>query len=227
MVALIPARSGSKRVPDKNVRLLNGKPLIAYTIEPALTSKVFKRVIVSTDSSEYADVAKSYGAEVLMRPSALAGDRSPDIEWVRHVLENAVEAECFSILRPTSPFRKPATIHRAWDQFMGDPEIDSIRAVELCGQHPGKMWTLEENRLLPLLAQPQDEQPWHSRQYADLPQVYVQNASLEMAWRNVVFEKGTIAGDAIAPFFTEGLEGFDINIETDWWLAERLLLDRS
>ncbi len=87
VVALIPARSGSKRVPDKNIRPLAGHPLIAYTIAAALNSGVFTDVIVSTDSEQYADVAKYYGAEVpFLRPDALAGDQSPDIEWLQYTL---------------------------------------------------------------------------------------------------------------------------------------------
>src|SRR5210317_1800117 len=114
IVALIPARSGSKRVPDKNIRLLAGHPLMAYSIAAALQSKIFKKVIVSTDSQRYADIAGHYGAEVpFLRPAKIAGDTSPDIEWVVHTLsqlrENGQDYECFSILRPTSPFRLPET----------------------------------------------------------------------------------------------------------------------
>lgn len=87
IVALIPARAGSKRVPDKNIRPLAGHPLIAYTIAAALESKIFSDVIVSTDSENYADIAKYYGAEVpFLRPEGLAGDQSPDIEWLAYTL---------------------------------------------------------------------------------------------------------------------------------------------
>ncbi len=90
MVALIPARSGSKRVPDKNIRLLAGHPLIAYSIAAALQSKVFDKVLVSTDSERYADIARHYGADVpFMRPPTIAGDTSPDIEWVAYTLNRA------------------------------------------------------------------------------------------------------------------------------------------
>lgn len=228
IVALIPARSGSKRVPDKNIRLLAGHPLIAYSIAAALQSRVFKTVMVSTDSERYADIARHYGAEVpFLRPATIAGDVSPDIEWVLHTLkqlrDHGLEADCFSILRPTSPFRLPETIRRAWQEFLAQEGVDSLRAVEKCQQHPGKMWILRGKRMMPLLPMGPAEQPWHSSQYPSLPEVYVQNASLEIARTEVVFETGTIAGNVVMPFLTEHYEGFDVNSNYDWDLAEHLV----
>jgi CMP-N,N'-diacetyllegionaminic acid synthase len=225
-VGLIPARAGSKRVPNKNVRDLAGHPLLAYSICAALDSGVFAKVVVSTESEEIAELALRYGAEVpLRRPEELAGDKSPDIEWVRHMLDGLAERgqryDCFAILRPTSPFRRPATVRRAWRAFLEDGLADSLRAVEKCVQHPGKMWTLDGSRMRPLMANPDaDGTPWHSTPYQALPPVYVQNASLEIARCDVPLHKGTIAGDVIMPFLTEGLEGFDINGPEDWILAE-------
>jgi N-acylneuraminate cytidylyltransferase len=228
IVALIPARSGSKRVPDKNIRLLAGHPLIAYSIAAALQSRVFKTVMVSTDSERYADIARHYGAEVpFMRPATIAGDISPDIEWVEHTLKqlrsNGQNYDCFSILRPTSPFRLPETIRRAWQEFLAQEGVDSLRAVEKCQQHPGKMWIVRGKRMLPLLPMGPAEQPWHSSQYPSLPEVYVQNASLEIARTQVVFEERTIAGNVVMPFLTEDYEGFDVNSNYDWDLAEHLV----
>jgi len=228
IVALIPARAGSKRVPDKNIRPLAGHPLIAYTISSALQSQVFSAVIVSTDSQLYGDIAGHYGAEVPhLRPSELAGDLSPDIEWVEYTLrrlqENGRDYDCFSILRPTSPFRLPETMKRAWQAFLAGEGTDSLRAVEKCKQHPGKMWVVRGNRMVPLLPLTPSEQPWHSSQYQSLPEVYAQNASLEIAWSRVVFESRTIAGNVLMPFFTKDYEGFDLNSAYDWNLAEHLI----
>jgi N-acylneuraminate cytidylyltransferase len=227
-VALIPARSGSKRLPGKNVRRLAGHPLLAYTVSAAVESGLFAAVIVSTESREYAAVAEHYGAEVpFLRPEAMAGDTSPDFEWVEYTLAKLADGgrrcDCFSILRPTSPFRVAATIRRAWEEFAAEEGIDSLRAVEKCAQHPAKMWVVEGKRMTPLLPGTDEGQPLHSRQYQSLPEVYVQNASLEIAWSRVVFEKKTIAGDVILPFFTEGHEGFDLNRPLDWEMAERLV----
>lgn len=227
-VALIPARAGSKRVPHKNVAPLAGHPLLAYSIASARSSGVFDAVIVSTDSDQYAGIARHYGAEVpALRPAALAGDTSPDVEWIEHMLgelqARGREYDAFSILRPTSPFRMPQTILRAWTTFLADRSADSLRAVEQCQQHPGKMWVKRGNRLLPLLPFGPDEQPWHSSQYPSLPVIYVQNASLEIAWVRTVRDTRTIAGVSIVPFVTEGFEGFDVNHSYDWDLAELLV----
>jgi len=156
-VALIPARSGSKRVPNKNVRLLAGYPLLVYAIAGARQSGVFKSVVVSPDSKAYASVARQYGAEVpFLRPTRMSGDLSPDIEWVEHALRSLKrlgrEFDAFSILRPTSPFRLPETIRRAWAAFLDEPGIDSLRAVQRCREHPGKMWVIRGRRIIPLLA---------------------------------------------------------------------------
>ncbi len=228
IVALIPARAGSKRVPDKNIRPLAGHPVIAYTIAAALGSGIFKDVIVSTDSEHYAEIAKHYGAEVpFLRPAELSGDQSPDIEWLQYTLDRLQGAgrnnDCFSILRPTSPFRMPETIQRAWHEFSTQIGVDSLRAVEKCTQHPGKMWVVRGSRMMPLLPLGPAEKPWHSSQYPSLPEIYVQNASLEIAWSRVVFENRTIAGNVVMPFFTVGYEGFDVNNEYDWQLAEQMV----
>jgi len=228
IVALIPARSGSKRVSDKNIRPLAGHPLIAYSISAALQSGIFSSVIVSTDSERYADIAKHYGAEApFLRPPEIAGELSPDVEWVEYALNHLRDEgrvyDCFSILRPTSPFRQAETVQRAWQLFLSQEGVDSLRAVEKCKQHPGKMWVVRGNRMAPLLPLSPAEQPWHSSQYQSLPEVYVQNASLEIAWSRVVFQGRTIAGNVVMPFFTQDYEGFDINNEYDWKLAEELI----
>jgi N-acylneuraminate cytidylyltransferase len=137
-------------------------------------------------------------------------------------------------LRPTSPFRTAATIQRAWSVFTSADGADSLRAVEKCTEHPGKMWVVRDDRIVPLLppeargalaGQGPAGQPWHSTPYQALPPVYVQNASLEIAWTRVVFEGRSIAGDVMVPFITEEHEGFDINDPHDWMIAERLIAD--
>jgi CMP-N-acetylneuraminic acid synthetase len=228
VIALVPARAGSKRLAGKNTRPLAGHPLLAYTIAAALESGVFSAVVVSTESSETADIARYYGAEVpFLRPTEFASDLSPDIEWVRHALvalrDGGRSFSAFSILRPTSPFRGAGTIRRAWTQFKGEEGIDSMRAVERCKQHPGKMWVIEGRRMRPLLGGGPADPPWHSMAYQALAPVYIQNASMEMAWTKVPFEQGTISGAIVAPFFTEGYEGVDLNDARDWWYAEHLV----
>ena len=227
-VALIPARSGSVRVPHKNIRPLNGHPLIAYTIAAARASGVFDAVVVSTDSEDYAAIARHYGAEVpFLRDRGIAGSTSPDIDWVLHALDQ-LEAQgrgfdAFSILRPTSPFRKPETIRRAWTGFASAEGVDSLRAVEKVEQHPGKMWVVRGERMVPLMPLTPEDAPWHSQQKAALPDVYVQNASLEIAWTAMARRTRSIAGQVLTPFLTVDDEGVDINGEADWWYVEHLL----
>jgi CMP-N-acetylneuraminic acid synthetase len=200
-------------VPGKNVRRLGQHPLLAYTLAAAQQAGVFQRVVLSTDDPSYAEIGRHYGADVpFLRPPELAGAGSTDIEWVQHALEGLQSAgeqfDVFAILRPTSPFERAS------------PAVDSLRAVEPVSQHPGKMWRILGDRLVPVLPVQPEGVPWHSRPTQSLPAVWVQNASLEIAWTRCA-KAGSIAGEAVLPFLTEGLEGFDINSEYDWSYAQQ------
>lgn len=227
VIALVPARSGSERVPHKNIRPLAGHPLIAYAIATARQAGVFSRIVCSTDAEEIADIARWYGAEVpFLRPAEYATSTSPDIEWIRFTLERLPERyDLFAIVRATNPFRGPEAIRRGLEQLLATPEADSLRAVELVKQHPGKMWVIDEGgrTMRPLLDQSHLEVAWHAGQYQALPPVYVQNSALEIAWTRVVFETGTREGRVVAPFLTRGLEGFNVDDEEDWQRAETLV----
>ncbi len=225
VAALIPARSGSERVRDKNIRPLAGHPLLAYAIASARQAEVFDRVVCSTDSTKIAEVAQRYGADVpFLRPAEFATSTSPDIEWITHALEQLEEHyDLFAIVRATNPFRGPDVLQRGLQQLLATPEADSIRAVELVKQHPGKMWMLEGKTMRPLLDQSHLDTAWHAGQYQALPQIYVQNSALEIAWTRVVSQTGTREGRVIAPYLTAGYEGFNIDDEEDWDRARRLL----
>jgi len=221
VIALIPARSGSERIKNKNVKLLGEHPLVAYTILAAKKAGIFTDIILSSDNETYAAIARYYGANVpFLRPPEFATSTSPDIEWVSYTLRRLAKEgnqfDCFSILRPTSPFRTSETIRRAWRQFLENTQFDSLRAVEKCSQHPGKMWVLTDSGMKPLLEQPKEGPPFHSQQFAALPTIYVQNASLEIAWSRVALEENSISGKKLFPFFTDELEGTDLNNESDW-----------
>jgi N-acylneuraminate cytidylyltransferase len=224
-VALIPARSGSERVHEKNIRPLAGHPLLAYAIATARQAEVFDRVVCSTDSGKIAEVAQRYGADVpFLRPPELATSTSPDIEWIRNALDHLDEHyDLFAIVRATNPFRGPDVLRRGLAQLVATPEADSIRAVELVKQHPGKMWVLEGRTMRPLLDQSDLDVAWHAGQYKALPEIYVQNSALEIAWTRVVSQTGTREGRVVAPFLTQGYEGFNIDDEDDWERARRLL----
>jgi N-acylneuraminate cytidylyltransferase len=133
--------------------------------------------------------------------------------------------DLFALVRATNPFRGPDVVRRGFDQLLATPEADSIRAVELVKQHPGKMWRVSEDgrTMTPLLDQSHLEVAWHAGQYQALPEVYVQNSALEIAWTRVVTETGTREGGVLAPFLTQGLEGFNVDDEEDWARAERLV----
>jgi CMP-N,N'-diacetyllegionaminic acid synthase len=229
-VALIPARSGSKRIIDKNIYPLNGYPLIAYTIVLAIQSNIYDDIFVITDSEKYAEISKKFGAKVpFLRPKSISGDISPDIEWVKYSL-NKLEAlgnkyDIFSILRPTSPFRSIQMLKNSMEKFLHSSKIDSLRAIEKCTQHPGKMWVVSNNKqiMTPLFPLRINDTYWHSNQYSSLPEIYVQNASLEISWTRNVIENNSISGEIIMPYETESFEGFDINNIVDIYLAETLI----
>lgn len=219
-ICLVPARSGSKRVANKNVMEINGHPLLAYTISAAIDSGEFDSVVVSTDSESYVDIARHYGADVpFLRPSEFSTDYSPDIEWVAYTLaelkSNGQEFDRFSILRPTSPFRTVATIRRAMAQFSDSKDADSLRAVELCTQHPAKMWQIVDDLLVPVMPGKTGNHEWYSMPTQSLPTVWVQNASLEIAHTRCVTEQNSISGKKIIAFKTNYPEGLDINSESD------------
>lgn len=228
-ISFIPARSGSKRIPNKNIKILFGHPLIAYTIEVAKQCKLFFRIIVSTDSAEIAKIAKYYGTEVpFLRPKEFATDESPDIDWLKYTLRkleiDEKKTPFFSILRPTSPFRSVSMIQKAWKLFLSDKIADSIRAVEKCAQHPAKMWTIKGNRMKPVLKNPNlNGVEWFSTPMQILPPIYAQNSSLEIAKCEIPLHTNSIAGTEIIPFFTKDFEGYDINSEKDWIFAQYLI----
>lgn len=227
-VAFIPARCGSKRIKDKNIKSFNGHPLIAYSIVAAIKSNVFDRIIFATDSKDYASIAKYYGADVpFLRKTSISGDKSPDIEWVKFMLEGlskiGEEFDLISILRPTSPLRLDTTIKSALDKFLSIQNMDSLRAIEKCNQHPGKMWVKNDEMLYPLLPFKINGVPWHSSQYSSLPEIYIQNASLEICWTKTIYELNSISGNKVIPFLSSNYEGLDINNEEDFLLAETLL----
>lgn len=235
IVALVPARGGSRRIPRKNLKLLSGRPLISYTIAAAKASGIFSDIIVSTEDYEIGQLAVDLGAFTALRPAEYAADDSPDIDWVDYTIRTwALDRldESFAILRPTSPFRSADTIRRAWAQWQDyGAEFDSLRAVEPVRQHPYKMWEVYEQPsgklcMMPWQGDENERPPAHSRPTQTLPKVYVQNASLEIAHVKTVLEQHSISGWRVVPFFTQGWEGFDINTAEDWLFAE-LLTDRG
>lgn len=226
-VAFVPARSGSQRIKDKNIRLFLGKPLLSYSVRSAITSGVFDQVYIVTDSIEYADVATAWGAEFPgLRPQSTAGSASSDILWVDWIVNKLnldLNADVFSIIRPTSPMRTPSDIRKAFKIFEDNSDwCDSVRAVKPVSEHPGKIWVKSGKVLTPLLPFTlEDGTPWHSTQTQNLTEMYVQSAALEVSKLKNLRNR-SISGTVICPYVHEGLSAIDINTMADWILAEQL-----
>lgn len=229
--AFIPARGGSSRIPRKNIAMLSGHPLIAYTIAAAKQAGIFRGIYVSTDDADIGGVALKYKAdEVILRPGHMAKDGSADIEWLRHAIgELSEHAEYFAILRPTSPFRRPETIRRAWEKMKMNPYADSLRAVRPCKEHPGKMWVHDEEAgvIMPLVNYARDKngQASYNLPYQNLPDIYVQSAALEIGHIRNPLIRGDVSGAKIIPFFMDLYEDCDINypfdLEMARWMVEK------
>lgn len=227
-IAFIPARSGSKRLPGKNIRMLGGIPLLCHSVRAAWSSGVFEHVFLITDSADYLEIGMACGAESLgLRPASISGDDSPDIDWLTWALDqlesDGIVPEIVSILRPTSPFRSGSIICEAMRLFLDHPTADSLRAVSKSNIHPGKMWVLGNCYMQPLLPFNFNGVIWHSTQTAALPTVYFQNASLEIARHSSVRRTKSIAGEIVLPFVSGELDSLDINTESDFRYAEYLL----
>ena len=228
MIALIPARAGSKRLVGKNTKLLAGHPLIAWTIAAAQQSGVFEWILVCADAPEVWEVADRYGAHASWR--APADDAQPDIVWLRDALTHRINWRpmTYAILRPTSPFRTAETIRRAFAQWRRECDCcDSLRAVTPAAHTPYKMWIPQGvgMPMTPLLeGLHPDGTPYHSSPTQTLPVVYVQTGGLEMGWTRNVECFHTISGRKITPFFVDGAEAVDLNTMDDWERAERMII---
>lgn len=228
VLAIIPARGGSKRIPDKNIKLMVGKPLLSYAIENAKESKYIDRVIVSTDSEKIKEVALSLGAEVpFLRPSEIAGDKSTDLEAFTHVLSWLEENENFKPeiiiqLRPTSPLRTTAQVDEALEMLVNNPDADSVRTVTRPEQHPYKMFRKNEKGFLEPLFMVEENKEAFNMQEQSLPECFKHIGYIDCMWRKTIMEKGKMSGDNILPFYIAGgVSG--INQPEDWEYFEFLI----
>lgn len=233
ILCLILARGGSQRIPYKNIKLLGGKPLIAYTIECAKKSKYINRIIVSTDSDSISLVAQDYGAEApFRRPANISKSDSSEFDAFMHALEwlkknDDYIPDIIVKLFPTSPFRKTSTVDKAIKLLLENPKADSLRSVRLCSEHPYKMWRVDgkSNRLksfIPLKSKPAQA---YTFAYHLLPQVYIQNASIDVLKTSVVYKKRSIIGTEIIPLVMDEFESFDLNTPLDFKVAEAIMLE--
>ncbi len=231
VLALIPARGGSKRVKNKNIRKLAGKPLIAYTIEAALRAKTVSRVIVTTDSPAIARVAKKYGAEVpFLRPKAISGADSTELQFHQHALDflrktEGYEPDLVVNLYPTSPFRKAATIDRAVRMIRGHRGAHSLRSIRICSEHPYKMWQFKDrNFVRPFV--PAKKRGSQTLSYHLLPKTFIQNASIYIVRPSTIRKFKSTTGKKVLGFEMTEEESVDINTPLDFKFAEALLRSR-
>jgi N-acylneuraminate cytidylyltransferase len=223
ILGLIPARAGSKRVKGKNMAMLNGKPLLQYTIDAAKAYGLFNEIVVTSNWDMCLTLAKENGIRALNRPAKLCRDESHDFEFVKHALGRFPYFDVFVILRPTSPFRTGKTIKRAMDTFL-DRECDSLRAVGPTCNHPRKSWRVADGYLKAYHRNDKvDGFPAYDMPTQALGPVYCQNGCIHVAWTYTVAKHDNVSGRVIRAFFTEGLEGLDINTPADLAFAEYLI----
>lgn len=231
ILAVIPARGGSRSIPRKNIKLLGGHPLIAYSIVAGRRASLVGRVIVSTDDPEIARMAKALGAEVpFVRPAELAGDTVTDLPVFRHALQTLEESEDYRPdvvvqLRPTSPFRPPGAVDDAIRLLLESPEADSVRSVVPSGQNPYKMWKIQEGRLKPLLCADMAE-PYNAPRQ-DLPATYWQTGQVDAIRGTTIIEKNSMCGDRILPVLMDPAYAVDLDTLDQWEFAEHVIRTRK
>lgn len=230
ILAIIPARGGSKAVKKKNIKPLGGKPLLYYTVSEALKSSHITRVVLSTDAEDIAACGRDLGVEVpFLRPPELAQDHVQDLPVFEHALRFLAEREGYrpdavAHLRPTAPLRTAKHIDEAIGTLLADPSADSVRSVTEAPKHPYKMWKVEGGGLTPFI--PKSFHGLHEaynypRQ--KLPKAYIQNGSIDVMWARTILEKGSMSGERILAYVMEEADSVNIDTELDFELAARRL----
>ena len=221
ILGLIPARGGSKGVPRKNIRKLNGKPLLAYTIETALQSRLINRTIVSTDDQEVASIARQYRAEVpFMRPSELSMDSVSDFPVIEHAVSwcdnQGWKVDYLVYLRPTCIFRTSEDIDNAIDKII-DSDFDAVRGISNAVYPPYWMKRIKDGRLVSFI-----ETGHEFTRRQDLPEVYQGNGTVDVIRRKTIVEKKSMYGDNTGFIKMDDIAAIDIDTETDFIIAETL-----
>ena len=228
VLAIIPARGQSKGLPGKNLRLLDGHPLIAYSIAAGVQARLVNRVICSTDSLEIANVAKKYGAEVpFMRPKALAMDDSPDIDFFTHAIDTlgktGYRPDIIVQLRPTDPIRRTDLVDDGIQLMIDNPKADSVRTITEPHHSPYKMWTINESgHLDPLLTVENVSEPFNLPRQ-QLPKVWWHIGVLDIVRTDVVTSTNSLSGTKILPLMVDRHSSSDIDTLADFHRAEELI----
>lgn len=230
VLAVIPARGGSKGVPHKNIRQVGGKPLIAWTIECALAARhLFHRVVVSTDDPETADIARSFGAEVpFMRPDELAADKSPTLPVLQHAVrfveeQDGITLDWVMLLQPTAPLRNVADLEASLELALAGGSDSVISVVRVFDVHPILMKRIEDGMLLPFCM---EEKEGTRRQDYD-PPAYMRNGAIYLSRRQSIMEQNSIWGRVIKPYVMPEERSLSIDTEEHMKLADLILSRRS
>ncbi|HEY7516558.1 MAG TPA: acylneuraminate cytidylyltransferase family protein [Vicinamibacteria bacterium] len=230
VLAVVPARSGSKSVPHKNLLSFRGRPLLVHSIEHGRAARNVDRVLVSTDSPRYREIALAAGAEApFLRPVALAGDASTDYDVFEHALEwldrnEGYRPDVCVHLRPTYPTRRVHDVEQAVELLLANPQADSVRSVTRAPHTPYKMWRLQEGGTLePLLQSPLPEPYNLPRQL--LPAVYLQNAAVDVVRTSVLREQRSMTGRHVLGYVME--EMHDVDEWSDLVAAEAAAPDEA
>lgn len=232
VLGIVGARSGSRTIPHKNIQLLLGKPLLAWIIESAKQSKFLTRLILSTDSTEYAKVGKAYGAEVpFMRPPELAEDHVPDFDYLYHAASWLKEKENWQadiILRlpPTTPLCRPEHIDACVQLLLDDPVADSSRTITKAPKHPYKLWRMNGEYIEPFLsAEFTGLKDAHNMPRQAFPGAFQHVDVIALRWKTLM-EKKSMAGDKIRYHIIPREDAIDIDSDLDFKVAELLLRRR-
>ena len=232
VLALIPARGGSKGIPRKNIRDFAGFPLIAYSILAGTRARSVTRVIVTTEDEEIAEISRNLGAETpFLRPTELAQDQTLDLPVMQHTLRWLKENEGYqpSIvvwLRPTSPVRPVGCVDDAVRLLIDHPEADSVRGVVPAGQNPYKMWRIDETSKImrPLIGVEGIKEAYNAPRQV-LPEVFWQTGHIDVIRSNVITHKNSPTGDVIIPLHIDPRYTVDIDQPSDWKAAEALVIE--
>lgn len=225
ILGIIPARSGSKGVLNKNIKLLNSKPLIYYTIEAAKKSKLLNDTVVSTDSIKIAEIVKKYDFDVpFLRPKNLAEDDTPTIPVLRHALENYekknhIQVSHVMLLQPTAPFRSSNDIDNAITLMMNNPDKESL--ISVCDAeyaHPQIMYKINEGKVVPLL---KNESKIIRRQ--NFRQVFLRNGAIYLMHKDQITKENKMVGDDPLIYQMPRWSSVNIDSEDDFLIAELLM----
>jgi CMP-N,N'-diacetyllegionaminic acid synthase len=226
IITVIPARGGSKSIPFKNIKMLNGMPLMSYSIEYSTRCYLVKDTIVYTDSEKIANIAKEYGANVpFLRPKNIADDETQDFPVIQHALEElekiqGEKIDAIVLLRPTSPLRPLNLIERAVDILNKNPDCTSVRSVVKSSEHVYRQWNLLDDGTIAGVISSVFEPYNIPRQ--KLPNVYFQSGDIEVIRRDTIIN-GSISGNKVFPLILEQEEMLDIDYIDDLKIAENKL----